>query len=280
MQWPGHWGNHVYQVMFVLTAAARHHERGLVPHVEAFRGSQLLQLSVRYPRACPEPGVGGVKWYSRYLHTWDWEFDEPPPPGEPDGPHVSVYKGFFQFNHSGYLPYRPMLQLHMRPRPVLEALLEAAWFAFLLSLPDDVLVVGVHIRHGDYGEKDCHPYCRAPIPWYTAWLQQMRSDTTVLDAHGRRPLQAAWEAQRKEKEAARLRYRHPSNAPNYFVNTDAAALCAMPDAALSLLPSTHPPLPPPLVSACCLPRMTWSTCRSPSSLRVRRSRPPTRCSWP
>ena len=235
--WQGRWGNHVYQTMFILSAAARHPT--LVPYLEPFTGSELLQMTDRYPRGCPQPGRDGQRRPSKWNVDWGEWFDLDPLQGAKAGEeHVVVYEGYFQYNHSGYLPYRPLLQLHMRPKPVIEALLEAVWFNFLLSLPDDVLVVGVHIRHGDYAEKDCHPYCRVPVPWYIHWLRQIRADPAVVDASGRRPLQAAWEAQRANKEAARLRYRQPSNAVDFFASLPASTLCEGPNTSTSTSTST------------------------------------------
>lgn len=68
------------------------------------------------------------------------------------------FQGFFQIHTSNYMEYKD--------RIIHEWLVFNPSLTTNLTLPIDT--VGVHIRHGDYGNS---PFLIAPIKWYIDWLQ-------------------------------------------------------------------------------------------------------------
>ena len=199
-QWVGRWGNHVYHSMYLLSFAARHQLHPFIPAWE----SNIMGMGTHFFSHCPEPVDDGsvvqVKvpevwsWGSRFeqhpLHnlsltgyevTPSWAVNEPTAVARRG---VAVLHGWFQFPHSGYRPYRALFAAHMKMGERRERALEEMWHRLLLSLDDDVLLVAVHIRQGDYSaDMDTCYYCRVPISWYVRWLGELRHNHTLALSH-------------------------------------------------------------------------------------------------
>ena len=83
---------------------------------------------------------------------------------------VVLHRGYYQFHTSGYRPYRDWLTRHMRPKADVEALLLSLWYQLLLQMTADMLLMAVHVRHGDYRDEVGYVFRRIPLQLYYSWI--------------------------------------------------------------------------------------------------------------
>ena len=183
--------------MFILSAAAHHH---LAVYVPVWPGYPQLNLEACYRQECPQAQPDGsvvhvtvpfqTEWGAWFEHHAlnDPTFLDVNPPGAAANASrqgVAVYQGYFQYHAAGYRPYEALLRSHVKLRPALESVLEALWAEVLYAVPDDVLVVGVHLRKGDFRDGPNCVFCRIPTWWYYQWLRRLRAN----DSSAQRALQ-------------------------------------------------------------------------------------------
>jgi len=220
--------------MFLLSYARRHnltayvrpaHPRGSNP---LWHGYHITYADVLYGgQPCPWRQAGSVLQVE-YDKREDWADAMTVPPLEQreggatltvhDSSDVSsgtdgrerlvvLHRGYYQFHTSGYRPYRNWLTQHMRPKAELEAVLLSLWYQLLLQLPADMLLVAVHVRHGDYSDKVGSEFRRIPLHWYYQWLDAwLSNDGGYLALAGRTPheeLKRVLERQQEEQGRAR-----------------------------------------------------------------------------
>ena len=193
----GRFGNNLFQLMFLLTMSVKH---GLRPYVHRdFMLYNQLVASMFFPggQPCPvnvwlndndrfDPPVRVIREHSS-LSWGAWEAEPPNANRSITGAgnpayFLVKYDGFFQMPAWGY--DKAAVQALLRPRPSLEAKLVQLWYALLAGIPDDVVIMGVHIRRGDYSEDDTSAFRRLPASWYYDLSDRLQRDGTVLrDAH-------------------------------------------------------------------------------------------------
>ena len=186
--WDGRFGNHIYQLMFLLSAAARHR---LAVYVPIWAAYPQMFLDAMYRQDCPEPRDDGsvVRVLLPREQEWGAWFDRHPledREGKEVTPAhawanasrqgVAMYQGYFQWHHAGYRPYERLLRASVRLNPPLEQTLQAMWYEVLYAVPDDTLLVGVHLRRGDYSNNHNCVFCRIPTWWYFDWIRRLRAD--------------------------------------------------------------------------------------------------------
>ena len=199
--WEGQWGNIVYQLMFLLSYARRHNltayvrpakPKGSSPQWHGWHITYVDQLYGTQP--CPWRQAGAVLQVE-YGKREDWGDSMRVPPSEQrEGDAtltvhdsstrtavddrsgsgsdrlVVLHRGYYQFHTSGYRPYRDWLTRHMRPKADVEALLLSLWYQLLLQIPADMLLMAVHVRHGDYRDEVGYMFRRIPLQWYYSWI--------------------------------------------------------------------------------------------------------------
>ena len=256
-EWSGRWGNHVYQLMFILSVASCHQ---LFPYIPAWDNG-ALGLSSTFFAVCPqvqagEASSGVIRVRVPQEKQWGPWFQEHPllnlSRGQEVTPSeaaanpvavrergVAVYGGYFQFHHSGYRPYRPLFRQHIRLEERRERALTEMWHRLLFATPDDVLLVAVHIRHGDYSADASCFYCRIPIQYYLTWLDQLRSNHTAAltspvpsSSQPTSALQRALQVQQREEREAQQSSLFHRSVP--VVGQEGRAILPPPPPCLSL----------------------------------------------
>ena len=195
MDWPGRFGNNLFQLMFLLTMSSRHHLRPYISR--AFTLYDQLTLSMLVPvQPCPtsvilndgtrlDPPYSTVDEDTVTFQFGNWS-DLPPNlhhriTGQGDPRHYSVfYNGWFQNPSAGY-DRSVVLQL-ARPRPDLEAKLVQLWYSLLAGLPPHTLVMALHVRQGDYRDEEDAVFRRIPLPWFYTLLDRLHANSSLLVA--------------------------------------------------------------------------------------------------
>ena len=200
--WEGQWGNLVYQLMFLLSYARRHNLTAYVRPAKPrgsnplWHGYHITYADVLYgAQPCPWRQASAVVQMD-FDEGEEWADSMSVPPlqqragnatlvvhdtaahstidqgSSSDGSErlVVLHRGYYQFHTSGYRPYRDWLTRHMRPKADVEAVLLSLWYQLLLQLPTDMLLIAVHVRHGDYSDEPGSDFRRIPLHWYYPWI--------------------------------------------------------------------------------------------------------------
>ena len=236
--WEGQWGNIVYQLMFLLSYARRHNLTAYVRPAKP-KGSSPLWHGYRITYADQLYGLQPCPWKQasnvlqiEYGKREEWADSMTVPPLEqreggatltahetsaPEADNVIssdgtarlvvLHRGYYQFHTSGYRPYRDWLTRHMQPKADVEAVLLSLWYQLLLQMPADMLLIGVHVRHGDYTDTVGSEFRRIPLHWYFPWIDAWQhNDAHYLELTDTTPheeMTRALQRQRVEQSRAR-----------------------------------------------------------------------------
>ena len=191
--WLGRFGNNLFELMFLLTMALRHSMRMYV-HVE-WANYHTLVVSMMYPvEWCPTEVVlnDASKIRPRTVRVreaadmqWgDWANTHPYAAnrsvgGGGEGDQVAVYyDGFFQLPMPGY--EREAILALLRPRPHVYGKLMQLWYALLVGIPPQTLIVGIHVRKGDYSDDADAMFRRIPNDWFYSLLTRLQANSTLM----------------------------------------------------------------------------------------------------
>lgn len=168
----GRFGNHIYQILSTTKYALDHNLQMYLPHCE---NSWMFPAQQPFQHDCPSNEEIQIFQDHGIDRSSSWTLVDPRVRVNSSSFHVRI-DGYFQYHSSIYSDtHLNAARAIMQPHPKLFKQLEALHQQLLLKHCANSLIVGLHIRRGDFDVPGGR-HSQIPIEWYLDWLMTMRHD--------------------------------------------------------------------------------------------------------